>query len=86
MSRKKINKEDKSNLLGILSIAFGTCGLFLFAGFLFGGAGLICGIIGRKNDENKALSLVGIILSSISIFFSILVFFGLVAFFNMLNI
>ena len=82
MLTKKVEK-DQSNLLGILSIAFGIAGLFIF-GFIFGLAGLICGIVGRKKDENITLSLIGIIHSSISIFLYVLVFFGLIAFFSML--
>ena len=83
MKTKK--KIDKSNLFGILSIVFGVVGLFVF-GLLFGTIGLVCGIMGRTKDENKTLSLIGIIFSSISLFLSILVFFGLIAFFSMLNI
>ncbi len=84
MKKKRSNsKNDKSNVLGILSIVFGSVGLIIF-GFIFGIAGLVCGIIGRKKDENKTLSIIGIILSSISIFLSILIFFGVIAFFSFL--
>ena len=84
IKKKRSNsKNDKSNVLGILSIVFGSVGLIIF-GFIFGIAGLVCGIIGRKKDENKTLSIIGIILSSISIFLSILIFFGVIAFFSFL--
>ena len=74
-------KKDKSNILGILSIIFGSIGLIIF-GFIFGIAGLVCGIIGYKKDENQTLSTIGIVLSTISIFLSIFVFFGIIAFFS----
>ena len=84
MKKKRSNsKNDKSNVLGILSIVFGSVGLIIF-GFIFGIAGLVCGIIGRKKDENKTLSIIGIVLSSISIFLSIFIFFGVIAFFSFL--
>ena len=84
MKKKDLNsKNDKSNVLGILSIVFGSVGLIIF-GFIFGIVGLICGIIGHKKDENKTLSIIGIILSSISFFLSLFVFFGVIAFFSFL--
>ena len=82
MKTKK--KIDKSNLFGILSIVFGVVGLFVF-GLLFGTIGLVCGIMGRTKDENKTLSLIGIIISSIAVFLSLLVVFGLLSFFGMFN-
>ena len=84
MKKKRSNlKNDKSNVLGILSIVFGSVGLIIF-GIIFGVAGLVCGIIGRKKDENKTLSIIGIILSSISIFLSLLTLIGVIAFFSFL--
>ena len=82
MKTKK--KIDKSNLFGILSIVFGVVGLFVF-GLLFGTIGLVCGIMGRTKDENKTLSLIGIIISSIAVFLSLLFVFGLLSFFGMFN-
>ena len=82
MKTKK--KIDKSNLFGIQSIVFGVVGLFVF-GLLFGTIGLVCGIMGRTKDENKTLSLIGIIISSIAVFLSLLVVFGLLSFFGMFN-
>ena len=82
MKTKK--KIDKSNLFGILSIVFGVVGLFVF-GLLFGTIGLVCGIMGGTKDENKTLSLIGIIISSIAVFLSLLVVFGLLSFFGMFN-
>ena len=78
----ELNK--KSNLFGILSIVFGVVGLFVF-GLLFGTIGLVCGIMGRTKDENKTLSLIGIIISSIAVFLYLLVVFGLLSFFGMFN-
>ena len=84
MKKKRSNsKNDKSKVLGILSIVFGSVGLIIF-GFIFGIVGLVCGIIGHKKDENKTLSIIGIILSSISFFLSLFVFFGVIAFFSFL--
>ena len=85
LKKKRILKKDKSNILGILSIVFGSVGLIVF-GFLFGIVGLICGIIGHKKEENQTLSIIGIILSSISLFLSILVFFGIIAFFSFFSL
>ena len=85
LKKKRILKKDKSNILGILSIVFGSVGLIVF-GFLFGIAGLICGIIGHKKEENQTLSIIGIILSSISLFLSILVFFGIIVFFSLFSL
>jgi|TARA_B110000114_G_C14869037_1_gene308043 hypothetical protein len=85
LKKKTRIKKDKSNILGILSIVFGSVGLIVF-GFVFGIAGLICGIIGYKKEENQTLSIIGIILSSISLFLSILVLFGIIAFFSLLGL
>lgn len=85
LKKKRILKKDKSNILGILSIVFGSVGLIVF-GFLFGVVGLICGIIGHKKEENQTLSIIGIILSSISLFLSILIFFGIIAFFSFFSL
>ena len=78
MIKKKTNKSNKSNVLGILSVVFGAIGIFFF-GLLFGTAGLICGIIGRGKDENKTLSLIGIILSAVAMLLSMLTIFGIFA-------
>ena len=81
MKKKRSNsKNDKSNVLGILSIVFGSVGLIIF-GFIFGIVGLACGIIGHKKDENKTLSIIGIILSSISFFSFSICFFWSYSFF-----
>ena len=85
LKKKRILKKDKLNILGILSIVFGSVGLIVF-GFLFGVVGLICGIIGHKKEENQTLSIIGIILSSISLFLSILIFFGIIAFFSFFSL
>ena len=75
------NKKDSSNTLGIISIVLGIIGIF-FWGLLFGTIGLVCGIIGRGKDDNKTLSIIGIILSALAILTSILVMLGLVALFS----
>jgi len=76
-------KKDSSNVLGIISIVLGIIGIF-FWGLLFGTIGLVCGIIGRKKDENKTMSTIGIVLSALAIISSILVMFGLIALFSTL--
>jgi len=75
------NKKDSSNTLGIISIVLGVIGIF-FWGLLFGTIGLVCGLIGRGKDDNKTLSIIGIILSALAILSSILVMLGLVALFS----
>ena len=75
--------KDSSIVLGIISIVLGIIGIF-FWGLLFGTIGLVCGIIGRKKDENKTMSTIGIVLSALAIISSILVMFGLIALFSTL--
>tara|TARA_B100001121_G_scaffold63991_1_gene56176 strand:- start:572 stop:823 length:252 start_codon:yes stop_codon:yes gene_type:complete len=77
----KKQKKDSSNVLGIISIVLGIIGIF-FWGLLFGTIGLICGIIGKGKEENKTLSIIGIVLSVFAILTSILVIFGIVALFS----
>ena len=77
----KRQKKDSSNVLGIISIVLGIIGIF-FWGLLFGTIGLICGIIGKGKEENKTLSIIGIVLSVFAILTSILVIFGIVALFS----
>ena len=77
----KKQKKDSSNVLGIISIVLGIIGIF-FWGLLFGTIGLICGIIGKGKEENKTLSIIGIVLSVFAILTSELVIFGIVALFS----
>ena len=77
----KKQKKDSSNVLGIISIVLGIIGIF-FWGLLFGTIGLICGIIGKGKEENKTLSIIGIVLSVFAILTSVLVLFGIVALFS----
>ena len=77
----KKQKKDSSNVLGIISIVLGIIGIF-FWGLLFGTIGLICGIIGKGKEENKTLSIIGIVLSVFAILTSVLVIFGIVALFS----
>ena len=77
----KKQKKDSSNVLGIISIVLGIIGIF-FWGLLFGTIGLIYGIIGKGKEENKTLSIIGIVLSVFAILTSVLVIFGIVALFS----
>ncbi len=62
VKKVKINKKN----YGVASVILGVIGLFFFP-VIFGTAGLIVGIFGLKNKEEKKMSLIGIVISSISI-------------------
>jgi hypothetical protein len=80
---KKKNNNNKGNLLGILSIVFGILGLLNFGfGFLFGVFGITCGFLGMSRDENGTVSIIGTILSFISIILSMLIYFGFKSLFS----
>ncbi len=80
---KKKNNNNKGNLLGILSIVFGILGLLNFGfGFLFGVFGIACGFLGMSRDENGTVSIIGTILSFISIILSMLIYFGFKSLFS----
>ena len=80
---KKKNNNNKGNLLGILSIVFGILGLLNFGfGFLFGVFGIICGFLGMSRDENGTISIIGTILSFISVILSMLIYFGFKSLFS----
>ena len=81
--KNKKNNNNKGNLLGILSIVFGILGLLNFGfGFLFGVFGIACGFLGMSRDENGTVSIIGTILSFISIILSMLIYFGFKSLFS----
>ena len=82
-NKNKKNNDNKGNLLGILSIVFGILGLLNFGfGFLFGVFGIACGFLGMSRDENGTVSIIGTILSFISIILSMLIYFGFKSLFS----
>jgi hypothetical protein len=68
--------SEPGNAFGILSSVTGFIGIFIFGGLL-GAVAIILGILGLRQKQNDALSIIGIIIGSIEvicmgIYFSIL--------------
>jgi hypothetical protein len=65
-------KAKKGKTYGSLALAFGLLSLCCFCGFILGPLAIIFSVLGLRKDEDRSLSIIGLVLAIIGTFCGII--------------